>query len=153
MNKETGNTLLENVETLILNMGFSVVEVNSSTNRNRFKINLIIYSSNGVKIEDCTNVHKAIFPRLEIIYEKFDLYLEISSPGIERVFKDAREFTVFTGKSIKIMFGNSTDWESGFIESADDDSVIIMFAKDRKKIKFDDILKCKLDYIKEVRKL
>ncbi len=153
MNKETGNTLLENVESLINNMGFSVVEVNSSTNRNRFKINIIIFNGNGVNIDDCTKIHKTIFPRLEIIYDKFDLYLEISSPGIERIFKDAREFSVFLGKSVKIMYGSSNEWESGIIEAVDIDSVDIRFSGDCIKIKYNDICKCKLDYIKEVRKI
>ena len=133
-------------------MGFSVVEINSSTNRNRFKINIIIYAENGVKIDDCTKVHKTIFPRLELIYDKFDVYLEISSPGIERTFKDAREFKVFTGKSVKIMYGESNDWEAGVIESVSIDSVILAFDKYNKNIKFNDIHKCKLDYLKEVRK-
>lgn len=152
MNKETGSKLLEDVESLVNNLGFSVVEINSSTNRNRFKINIIIYSDNGVKIDDCSVVHKTIFPRLEVIYDKFDVYLEISSPGIERSFKDAREFEVFKGKTVKIMYGESNDWEYGIIVSTEDDAVVVNFNNDNQKIKFNIIHKCKLDYLKEVRK-
>ena len=152
LNKETSNKLLEDVETLVNNLGFSVVEVNSSTNRNRLKINLIISSGNGVKIDDCSAVHKTIFPRLEVIYDSFDVYLEVSSPGIERSFKDAREFEVFKGKSVKIMFGGSNDWRHGTIDSTEDDAVNIMFENDSQNIKFSEVHKCKLDYLREVRK-
>jgi ribosome maturation factor RimP len=152
LNKETGNKLLDDVESLVNNLGFSVVEINSSTNRNRFKINLIVYSDQGVKIDDCSIIHKTIFPRLEVIYDKFDVYLEVSSPGIERSFKDAREFEVFKGKAVKIMHGENNDWEQGFIVSTEDDSVVINFSENNQIIKFKDVQKCRLDYLKEVRK-
>lgn len=152
MNKETENKILNEVEVLVKNLGFSVVEVNSSTNRNRLKINVIIYSENGVKIDDCSMIHKTIFPRLEVIYDKFDVYLEVSSPGIERSFKDAREFSVFKGKAVKIMFGDSNDWDHGLIDSVDSDSVKIKIGDEIHSIKYFDVHKCKLDYLKEVRK-
>ena len=152
LNKETGNKLLEDVESLVNNLGFSVVEINSSTNRNRLKINIIVYSSKGVKIDDCSVIHKTIFPRLEVIYDKFDVYLEVSSPGIERSFKDAREFDVFEGKAVKIMYGESNDWEHGVIVSTENDAVVIKFNENNQIVKFNDIHKCKLDYLKEVHK-
>lgn len=152
MNKETGNKLLDDVESLVNNLGFSVVEINSSTNRNRLKINMIIYSAAGVKINDCSLIHKTIFPRLEVIYDKFDVYLEVSSPGIERTFKDAREFEVFSGKAVKIMYGESNDWEHGVIDTTEDDSVVMKLDKSNKTIKFNDVHKCRLDYSKEVHK-
>jgi len=152
LNKETENKILNEVEVLVKNLGFSVVEVNSSTNRNRLKINVIIYSENGVKIDDCSMIHKTIFPRLEVIYDKFDVYLEVSSPGIERSFKDAREFSVFKGKAVKIMFGDSNDWDHGLIDSVDSDSVKIKIGDEIHSIKYFDVHKCKLDYLKEVRK-
>lgn len=152
MNRETGNKLLEDVEALVQNLGFSVVEINSSTNRNRLKINMIIYSPEGVKIDDCSIVHKAVFPRLEVIYDKFDVYLEVSSPGIERSFKDAREFRVFIGRAVKIMYGGNNEWNSGIIESVTDDEVAIKFEDNSQSIKYNEIHKCKLDYLREVRK-
>lgn len=152
LNREAGNKLLEEVETPVKNLGFSVVEINSSTNRNRLKINMIVSGKDGVKIEDCSIVHKTIFPRLEVIYESFDVYLEVSSPGIERNFKDAREFKVFEGKAIKIMYGDSNDWSEGVIESTTENTVTIQFKQDSREIKFNDVHKCKLDYLREVRK-
>ena len=140
------------MENLVKNLGFSVVEVNSSSNRNRLKINIIIYSGKGVKIDDCSTVHKTIFPRLEVLYDKFDVYLEVSSPGIERSFKDAREFLIFQGKNVKIMDGERNDWDHGVIESVEDDSVNIKIGDTVRNIKYYNIHKCKLDYLKEVRK-
>ena len=152
MNRETGNKLLEEVETPVNNLGFSVVEINSSTNRNRLKINMIIYGKDGVKLDDCTVIHKTVFPRLEVIYDRFDVYLEVSSPGIERTFKDAREFEVFKGKTVKVMYGESNDWEEGIIESTTESEVTIKFKQDSREIKFSEVHKCKLDYLREVRK-
>jgi len=152
LNRETGNKLLEEVETPVKNLGFSVVEINSSTNRNRLKINMIISGKDGVKIDDCSVVHKTVFPRLEVIYDSFDVYLEVSSPGIERTFKDAREFDVFEGKAVKIMYGGSNDWAEGVIESTTETEVTIRFKEASQEIKFNDVHKCKLDYLREVRK-
>lgn len=144
--------MLDEVETLVNNLGFSVVEINSSSNRNRLKINMLIFSENGVKIDDCSVVHKTLFPRLEVIYDGFDVYLEVSSPGIERSFRDVREFEVFKGKAVKVMYGGSNEWEQGVIVSTNDDDVEINFKQDKQNIKFSDIHKCKLDYLREVRK-
>lgn len=152
LKKETGNQLLEHVEAIVNNLGFSVVEISSGTIRNRLKISMIIYSPEGVRVEDCTTVHKAVFSRLEILYDAFDVYLEVSSPGIERSFKDAREFVIFQGKPVKIMYGESSDWEPGIIDTADNREVIILFGEVARKIPYSDIHKCKLDYLREVRK-
>ncbi|MBN2659592.1 MAG: hypothetical protein JXR86_21215 [Spirochaetales bacterium] len=152
MKRESENKLLEDVEAIVNNLGFSIVEVNSSTNRNRLKINMVINSPEGVKIEDCSKVHKTVFPRLEIIYDKFDVYLEVSSPGIERSFKDAREFEIFKGRAVKIMHSGSNDWDLGMIESTENDEVTVVIDGVAKKIKFSDIHKCKLDYLREVHK-
>jgi ribosome maturation factor RimP len=152
LKKESKSQLLDEVESIVNNLGFSVVEVNSSTSKNRLKINLIIHKEEGVKIEDCSVVHKTVFPRLEIIYDNFDVYLEVSSPGIERAFKDAREFSIFTGRAVKVMHSGMTDWEQGLIESTENDEVTVVINDVAKKLKFSDIHKCKLDYLREVQK-
>ncbi|MBB6478819.1 hypothetical protein [Spirochaeta isovalerica] len=152
MKKESDNKLLEDVEAIVNNLGFSVVEMNSSTNRNRLKINMVINSPEGVKIEDCSTVHKTVFPRLEVIYDSFDVYLEVSSPGIERSFKDAREFEIFKGRAVKIMHSGHNDWDLGLIESTENDEVTVVIEGVAKKIKYSDIHKCKLDYLREVQK-
>lgn len=152
MKKETKNQLLDEVESIVNNLGFSVVEINSSISKNRLKINLIIHKGNGVKIEDCSVVHKTVFPRLEILYDNFDVYLEVSSPGIERSFKDAREFEIFKGRAVKIMHSGMTDWDLGRIEATENDEVTVVINEIANKLKFSDIHKCKLDYLREVQK-
>jgi len=152
LKRERENKLLDDVEIIVKNLGFSVVEVNFSTNRNRMKINMVIHKPEGNKIEDCSIVHKTVFPRLEIIYDSFDVYLEVSSPGIERAFKDGREFEVFQGRAVKIMHSGKNDWDEATIESTENDEVTVVIEGVAKKLKFSDIHKCKLDYLREVQK-
>jgi ribosome maturation factor RimP len=50
------------------------------------------------------------------------------------------------------MYGENNEWEHGIIESVEDNSVVIKFIENSQIINFNDIHKCKLDYLKEVRK-
>ena len=89
-----------------------------------------------------------------VIYADRDIQLEVSSPGLQRNFKDYMEFSVFTGKSVRVYSVPESSYITGKIESADSSSVTLseylvedMNEKgDRITIPFSDIAKAKLEY-------
>ena len=51
--------------------------------------------------------------------------MELTSPGIEHNIKNAAEFEIFTGRSVRIWDKTVTDWVSGVIKCADQNSVTL----------------------------
>ena len=83
-------SLRESLEKVIQGLGFSLIELTVSQHRGSVQIRVVIFSSAaGRKIgtEDCSKVHRAITPRLELTFAEQDVYLEVSSPGVDRLIK------------------------------------------------------------------
>ena len=131
-------------------MGFTIVELTSATVSEDLHIHLIIYSPDGIGIEDCSKVHKTIQKRIETLNEDRYFYLEVSSPGITRNFKSANEFAVFNGKSVKILLENESDWIRGIIGNSSRTEVEIQTFGELKTIPYSEIKKAKLDFSGEV---
>lgn len=103
--------LIEIVNQLILPLGYEVVHLELQTHRQK---TLRIYvdfadSANGktVGIEDCVVVTRALdepldqFPEVEAMF-RGAYELEVSSPGVDRPLRQAKDFVRFAGKEIRI---------------------------------------------------
>ncbi|MDR2097193.1 MAG: hypothetical protein LBP37_01565, partial [Spirochaetaceae bacterium] len=69
----------------------------------------------AVSIDDCARVHRAILPRLELAFPKLDIYIEVSSPGIERKIKDGAEFAHYIGRPVSCYRTDISGWTSGIL--------------------------------------
>lgn len=142
---ETG-ALYETVAPLVRGMGYQIVELVGKQRKQTFHVNLVIHQEQGVDLADCTQVYKAIYPRLEVVVGMTDLHLEVSSPGVYRTFKDAREFAIFAGSKVKVLTGDGSDWLVGTIGEVTDESVTIEAEGVPHTIRFDGIRKAQLAY-------
>ena len=140
--------IAEAVETLIEKMGFKIVEINYSRRQSNINIRAVVYGENGVSLSDCESLYKTVYPKIEMILEdRNDLYLEITSPGIDRLLKSFREYEIFKGKNAKIMLKGKNDWIRGTISGTGNDKVFIdSDGGSRFEISYQDIQKGKLDY-------
>ncbi|MDX9801090.1 MAG: ribosome assembly cofactor RimP [Spirochaetia bacterium] len=127
--------------------GFKLVEVNSRQLHEGLHIHIVLYSPEGISINDCSKIHKAIKRRIEAYIDDRDFFIEVSSPGISRNLKSADEFSVFKGKKVKILINNSDDWTIYSISETDDKSVTLE-SEDGvlTEFKYEEIRKAKLDY-------
>ncbi len=131
-------------------MGYSIVEISSGKVSDDLHIHLIIHSAEGIGIDDCSKVHRTIQKRIETLTEDRYFYLEVSSPGITRNFKSANEFSVFKGKTVRILLENESEWRKGIICDSSKIEVDIQTSGEMKKIPFSEIRKAKLDFSGEV---
>ena len=132
-------------EPLISGLGYSIVELNVFRKQSSWQIKLVITSPAGVGIADCSKVHKSMLPRLEAILATQDMYVEVASPGLDRIFKNAAEFSVFTGKQVKVWNTDISDWIQGKIVSSDSSSVRLETDKGEIDIPYIKIAKAKLN--------
>jgi ribosome maturation factor RimP len=143
--KNRDNSLINSIEPVIEGLGFLLVEFTSHRNRSNLTINIIIYSKNGVTIDDCSTVFKTIMPRIELIEDSRDINLEVSSPGITRNIKTVDEFEIFLGKKVRILKKDDSEWIHGSIESVNDNSVNLNIKEQIIAVSFIDINKAKLE--------
>ena len=135
----------DDCEPLISGLGYSIVELNVFRKQSSWQIKLVITSPAGVGIADCSKVHKSLLPRLEAVLATEDMYVEVASPGLDRIFKNAAEFSVFNGKQVKVWNTDISDWIQGKIVSSDSSSVRLETDKGEIDIPYIKIAKAKLN--------
>jgi ribosome maturation factor RimP len=106
---------------------------------------MVIYNGASIGTEDCSRVHRAVMPRLELAFEQQDVYLEVSSPGIDRLIKDGEEFRHYIGKVVRCYRADISDWTTGVLESVDENGIVIKTNEEGVKLEFNIIAKAKLD--------
>lgn len=131
-------------EPLISGLGYKLVELVVFRRQSTWHIKIVITSPHGVGIADCSKVHRAIFTRLEVVLESQDLNIEVASPGLDRIFKNAYEFSVFTDKQVKVWNSDISDWLQGGIVSSDAFSVRLKTETGEMTIPYSSITKAKL---------
>lgn len=113
---------------LVEGLGFVLVDLKIIPTKNVTKISAVIASKDpaqNIGVNDCAKVHRALLTRLEALLGTEETTMELTSPGIEHNIKNAAEFTIFTGREIRIWDKTVNDWVHGKIYSADEKSVTL----------------------------
>jgi len=150
--KKNRSTLFEEIEPVIKGMGFSLVELSRQHIKGRLQVRLVVYHYSGVGLKDCEIIYKTIMPRLELIEQSQDIFLEVTSPGINRNIKYAHEFLVFIDRMVSVYCEDDDKWVSGKILLADDNNLELQTNDGIIHIPIQDIKKAKLTYSQEDNK-
>jgi ribosome maturation factor RimP len=137
------------IEPVLNAMGFSLVELSVARMKGATRVNVVIYRPSGVGIDECAEVSRLIYPRLETMEELPEVGLEVSSPGIERTIKSPAEYAIFRGRGIRILEGSNTEWIGGIIETAEDGVLGLKTGGESMRFPFSSIRKAKLDHSQE----
>ncbi len=99
--KNIAGTVTRLLEPKINEMGYDLWDVEYVKEGARYYLRITIDSPQGIGIEDCEAVHRAIDPMLdEADPIESSYYLEVSSPGIERVLRKTEHFVAVLGEEI-----------------------------------------------------
>ncbi len=99
----------DEIEHTINSIGFELMEIECSPNRNGLKIVTFIDHLDGVTLDDCVKASKVIEPILDNENEDGDYLLEVSSPGLNRKLITREHFDRFIGKTVKIKLKEKID--------------------------------------------
>jgi len=85
MKKSIKETVREAIEPTVTELGYDIWDVTYQKIGADYHLEITIDSENGISIDDCEKVHRAIDPILDECdpIEGF-YYLDVSSPGVER---------------------------------------------------------------------
>ncbi len=102
-----GTNIAERVEALvtptITELGYRVWDVEYVKEGAEWYLRITLDSDNGIDINDCEKVSRAVSPLLdeEDPIEDF-YYLEVHSPGLERVLRKEEHFAASLGSDVEI---------------------------------------------------
>jgi ribosome maturation factor RimP len=149
--RQTGDDpLIDQIEPVVRGLGFSLVEVSVLWPRGHHSVRLTVYRKNGaVGVDDCASIHRAVLPRLELAFPEDDLYVEVSSPGIDRIIRDGSEFVHYIGRGIRCYRSDLSDWSGGILESADNKGIVLRGKEGTVNLDYRIIAKAKLCYQEE----
>jgi ribosome maturation factor RimP len=137
---------------VIQGLGLSLIEALVSRHRGSTQIRVIICRSPGglphaaVGVDDCSRVHHAILPRLELAFPGEDLYVEVSSPGIDRLIRDGAEFAHYMGRGLRCYRTDISDWTAGILTAADTEKITLQMKGETIDLNLNIIAKARLDH-------
>ncbi len=136
-NKIRQDKLFKELNALLEPIGLLVVDVRRGVQRDGVNVVVIITNpEHKVGVDECTQAHRLILPRLSILEDNRDISLEVSTPGLQRNFRDLYEFTLFEGNRCRVYDNRISDWVEGIIANPGEDEVTLTKAKigDKKEI-------------------
>lgn len=119
----------EKVEVLVKNkiekLGYDLYDVEFAKEGPNYFLRIYIDKSDGIDLEDCEKVNNEIIDDLdEADYIKEQYFLEVSSPGIERILRKDRHLEKNLGSEVIVKLfkkdENSKKEYQGFLKKFDD---------------------------------
>lgn len=139
----------KDVEELLAGLGLSLVELTVSRHRGSTQVRAVIYSPEGTGIDQCSKAHRLIMPRLQVLLNEQDFYLEVTSPGVDRWIRSDREYSVFVGRGVRVLRKGESEWLLGRIVRTGPEAVVIGGSYGEQTVQYGDIAKARLDYAQE----
>ena len=146
MKKSIKDTVKEAIEPTVTELGYRIWDVLYSKIGADYHLEITIDSDNGINIEDCERVHRAIDPILDECdpIEGF-YYLEVSSPGIERELRTEEHILASVGQRVeaklfsakdgrKTVLGELVSYADGKITVNDGETDVVLDKSDVSKL-------------------
>lgn len=124
---EFSQTLKDRIEPLLEEDGFECVELKVVRFRATRTIQLFADKEGGITIGDCTTLSRRLAAFLEQDPEWSDCRLEVSSPGVERPLKTAKDFNKNLDREVTIVIqdGDKNRTIEGVVLYTDESSVTL----------------------------
>lgn len=101
--KNIADTVRELIEPTVTGLGYEIYDVEYSKIGTELHLEITIDSEKGIDVDDCERVHRAIEPLIDEAdpIDSF-YYLDVSSPGLERVIRTPEHFVKCRGEVVEI---------------------------------------------------
>ena len=127
--KNTAGIVRSIVEPIIAGLGYMLWDVEYVKEGADMILRITIDSPEGIGIEDCEKVSRAIDPAIDEADPIEDSYrLEVSSPGVERILTRPEHFETCLGEKVEVRLYAPLDGRkqlTGILKSADADKITV----------------------------
>lgn len=118
------------VEPKVKELGYNLYDVQYAKEGKDYFLRIFIDKPEGIDLNDCEKVNDGINSLLdEADYIKEQYFLEVSSPGIERVLRKDSHLQSAMGKEIEVKLFkplNNKKEYVGILEKFDEENIVIM---------------------------
>ncbi|MEW6412837.1 MAG: ribosome maturation factor RimP [Candidatus Zixiibacteriota bacterium] len=105
MPDELKDKIVALIEQPLLDEGCELADVALSRYKNKATLRLFVYSAGGVNIDECARLSRILGDIIDgTDYFKSGYTLEVSSPGLDRPLKTAKDFRYRVGEKVTIEF-------------------------------------------------
>lgn len=145
------NSVLKIAQPIATDLGFDIWDIKFVKEGSGYYLRIFIDSENGINIEDCEKMSRAIDKPLDELDPIAQNYcLEVCSPGVERELTKDEHFKKYIGQKIIVRLfrpiDNGSKQISGILSDFDKNELIILTADSGTlKILRKDIVSVKLD--------
>ena len=147
MKKSIRETVREAIEPTVSELGYRIWDITYSKIGADYHLEITIDKDEGIDIQDCERVHRAIDPILDEVdpIEGF-YYLEVSSPGAERELRTDEHIMASIGEKVEVKLfapkdgiksavGILTSFEGGIVKIVAEDAEYDLERSEISKIK------------------
>ncbi len=129
MKKGIKDTVREAIAPTVTELGYSIWDITYAKVGADYHLEITIDKPEGIDIEDCEKVHRAIDPILDEIdpIEGF-YYLDVSSPGVERELRTDEHITASIGQKVEAKLFAARDGKKsivGLLSALDGDKITV----------------------------
>ncbi len=134
----------------ITELGYQLYDVEYTKEGKNYFLRIFIDNENGIDLNDCEKVNDGIMDLLdEADYIKEQYFLEVSSPGIERVIRKDKHFDYAMGEKIEVNLFKPQEGKKcleGILIGYDEISITIIYENDEISIQRKNISLIKTKY-------
>ncbi|MFK5925400.1 MAG: ribosome maturation factor RimP [Desulfuromusa sp.] len=133
------------IQPLLEDLGCELVDIEYQREQRGWVLRFFLDKDGGINLDDCAKASREISSLLDVENVMNTAYnLEVSSPGIERPLKKARDFKRFSGKLAKIKTLDAIDPDAsgknrktfvGTLSGFEEDDVLLSLKQDAAAIR------------------
>ncbi len=114
--KNTAQLVRELIEPTVNELGYRIWDVEYGKIGTERHLEITIDSDDGINIEDCERVHRAIDPIIDEADPIEEFYhLDVSSPGVERSIRTEEHYEKCVGETVSFKLFASLDGKKNII--------------------------------------
>ena len=138
------------IKTEVEKLGYELYDVQYEKEGKDYYLRVFIDKETGIDLNDCEKVSDSINPILDTAdYIKEMYFLEVSSPGIERVLRKEKHFQKAIGKEVEIKLFKPIEKKKefvGILEKYDENLIYLKVKEKQIQIERKNISLMKLKY-------
>ena len=154
MKKSIKETVREAITPTVTELGYSIWDITYAKVGADYHLEITIDHPDGIDIDDCEKVHRAIDPILDEAdpIEGF-YYLDVSSPGIERELRTREHIVATVGQRVEAKLFTAKDGKKsvvGELRESDEGFVVIGDGDGDVRLEISEISKLSTVYFEDI---
>ena len=126
------------LEPIVTNLGYELYDVEYAKEGKNYFLRVFIDNAKGIDLNDCEKVNDAITDILDTAdYIKEQYFLEVSSPGVERVLRKDKHLNKNIGTEVNIKLfkkdDNGKKEYTGILKDFDENKIVLEVENQRNK--------------------